>query len=103
MIALQSRLLLKLDGRRLGLIGGRTLYVESKCGHSGKVLVADLFITHPPADVRRKNSAGKAGTGGSILDADLDGQIRLPYDMPARVFSAMAEIQRKIVGPSDIG
>ena len=45
-IALQLGRLLRLDGRRLGLLGGTTLQVECRCGHSGHVPVADLVARH---------------------------------------------------------
>ena len=37
---------LRLDGRRLGLIGSTALHVECACGHSGRVSVAGLVARH---------------------------------------------------------
>ena len=45
-IALQLGRLLRLDGRRLGLLGGTTLKVECRCGHSGQVPIAELVARH---------------------------------------------------------
>ena len=45
-IALQLGRLLRLDGRRLGLLGGTTLQVECRCGHSGQVPIAELVARH---------------------------------------------------------
>ena len=45
-IALQLGRILRLDGRRLGLLGGTTLQVECRCGHSSQVPVVDLVSRH---------------------------------------------------------
>ena len=45
-IALQVGRLLRLDGRRLGVLGGTALQVECRCGHSSQVRVADLVSRH---------------------------------------------------------
>lgn len=45
-IALQLGRILRLDGRRLGLLGGTTLQVECSCGHSSLVPIADLVSRH---------------------------------------------------------
>ncbi len=37
---------LRLEGRRLGLLGSTALHVSCSCGHAGVVSVADLVATH---------------------------------------------------------
>ena len=65
-IALQLGRILRLDGRRLGLLGGTTLQVECRCGHSSQVPVADLVARHGrEARVRDAVSLMRcAGCGG---------------------------------------
>ena len=39
---------LRLDGRRLGLLGSAALQVRCSCGHSGPVPVSELVSRHGP-------------------------------------------------------
>ena len=45
-VAFQLGRELRLDGRRLGLLGSTALHVECACGHSGRVSVEGLVSRH---------------------------------------------------------
>lgn len=65
-IALQLGRILRLDGRRLGLLGGTTLQVECSCGHSSQVSVSDLVSRHG-REIRVRDAVTSmrcAGCGG---------------------------------------
>lgn len=44
--SLQVGRVLRLDGRRLGLLGSTMLQVSCSCGHAGRVPVAELVARH---------------------------------------------------------